>query len=262
MKRVFATVGTLAVVWVAPLGGASVDCVPQQKCEEGQRPPSCCQPPPCEIFEHLKQMRAIRRMMTDARAKKALRLSKGDHGKAIASLRHATFRERGRLGSLIKCTMGQRPYVEPEFRLTDKCELEVQTESGWSPVAGRPPGDTAPGSANEVYTMSLPERFDLCNESVEAAFVEWSHRREFCTAEVSEGDVEWWAFRERAGAQQNIDTTMLHLENYFRACSRTLDGERLDDATRSQLEEAGIDTSDLDNIYERAVKALMRGTRR
>lgn len=237
MKRVFTIVGILTVGSVAPLGGEAVNCVADQRCPEGKTPPTCCQPPPCQIYEYLKTMRAVRRMTSGDRPEKALRDSKGDHAKAIASLLKETKAEQDTLKSQSKCPLGEKPYAAPNFRVTRGCDLEVQTPSGWSVV---------------VDPMSLVRDFDMCNEMVEAAFAQANYRKEVCRGAVP-GNVGWWAQRESIGAQKNIDTTMAHLQRYYSACSSVLE-----ESTRRQLEEAELTMKDKNPALEEALQTLLR----
>ncbi len=263
MNRVLIIVGVLnAVALVAPVGlgaqdrenpskGTGVDCVPQERCGEGQRPPRCCAPPPCQIFEHLKQMRAVRHMMEGKAPEKALRQSKGDHAKAIESLRAAVEKEWGTLKSRSGCRSGGGPFTVPRFRLSKGCSVEFELPSGWTRVSG--PEGSDPGSD----PLALLDRFDSCNELVEAAFAQAGVHKDLCVGAVP-GNVGWWAQRESAAAQAGIDATMLHLQRYFSACSSP---ETMDEATRGQLEEAGVDMSNPDSIFDVSIQTL-KGARR
>ena len=52
---------TVSMLSFAPsLGAASWQCVPTQGCPKDQKPPACCEPPPCQFYFQMKLTRAIR----------------------------------------------------------------------------------------------------------------------------------------------------------------------------------------------------------
>jgi len=237
MKLVLGMIGLLAVTLVAPLRGGSVDCVSQERCPEGQTPPNCCAPPPCEIHESLKLTRAMRRMMSGDRPAKALAGSHGNHSVAIAVLQKWNGDEFQAIKSQSKCSPGKLPYAAPDFRLTQSCGLEVMRASGWSAVAN---------------PMSLPQEFDMCNELVEAAYERAVQLQKLCgTGERS--DVHWWAATQGHALQKNIDSMMMHLQRYWSACSSVMD-----EGNRRQLEEAELTMEDPKPHIQQALQLLMQ----
>ena len=51
----------VSMLLLAPsLDAASWQCVPTQGCPKDQKPPACCEPPPCEFFFQMKLAEAIR----------------------------------------------------------------------------------------------------------------------------------------------------------------------------------------------------------
>jgi hypothetical protein len=241
MKRVFTILGILAVGSVAPIGGEAADCIADQRCAEGQQPPACCQPPPCEMFEYLKVMRAKRRMMSGNRPEKALRDNKGNHAQAIKSLQKALSDEWSTLKTQSNCRVGVGPYTVPKFSISrESCEVSVQTASGWKPVEN---------------PLELLQEFDGCNEMLEAEFAEASLRKGLCEGAVP-GNTGWWAHRESAGAKAQIDTMMGHLQRWWGACSAAAP---LGEKTRDQMEEADVDMGS--KAFQISLETLSKGSK-
>jgi hypothetical protein len=236
----------LAVTVAGPLAGEAADCVPNEGCPEGQQPPQCCAPPPCQIYEYLKHMRAVRRMTSGERPWKALRDSKGDHAQAIAALRQSVADESGALRAPSGCELRQGKFTVPRFRLATGCVLQVETASGWSNVKDRLDPKQGP--------MSLHKNFDYCNELMEAEFMQWNLMAALCPGAVPK-NVGWWAQQASSGAQEQIDVIMGHLQTYWGKCSTAMKED-----TWKKLDEAGVDTEDRSEYRDAVVAALRQAS--
>jgi hypothetical protein len=212
MKRAALLAAFLLLVWLAPrLEAVAVKCL-SSGCGKGQRPPACCNPPPCEFFYELKIARALVRATsttflgdTEASGDEEIRRFIRDNLQGEVRKAHKKY---------AKCPPSYFYRRVPSFSVSssvEKCRIEGLGADGRS--TGQ--------SLEEALALS-----NSCSELVEAEYAEAQASQRLCWAYVNEAEPTTLAeFRvqERMKAQAKVDALEASLLQYWRACTRVMD---------------------------------------
>jgi hypothetical protein len=225
MKRVL-VVGILLLVGAAsPAAAGTVQCVPTQGCPEGVKPPACCQPPPCEFFEHIKMKQATRRLFHRKKIKERLiRKAGGDNPEAAELLKAWVRNKASNLGSQLRCKW-EEPYgYAGGFTTTEECAI----------FAELPGKDAEPMSERQAH-----EKIDTCQEFISAVYVHEGYHKKLCldmnsTLRANQGLTQD-AREESQGYRKEIASLRASLQRYWNACSSVADA-----STSRQVAKLGI----------------------
>jgi hypothetical protein len=225
MKLVPFLVALLALGYLSPLVAGTIQCVPNQGCPKGSKPPDCCQPPPCEFFEQIKMKQAVRRLYRRAAVNQRLiKQAGGDNSEAARLLDEWVKNKASNLGSQLRCKW-EAPYgYAASFETKSWCEIFARL------------------SDKEQESMSerqAHEKFDTCAEFISASYVHEGHHKQICehtdsTKRMNEG-LKVFAKEESDGYRMEIASLKADLKRYWRACSTVADA-----ATARKVAAAGV----------------------
>lgn len=209
----------------AVLDARTSDCVPSEACPEGVEPPACCQPPPCEVYEHIKIKKAIRSLYNRKGVKKQfIKQAGGDNREAAVLLDEWVKEKASTLGSQLRCKW-EAPYSYPG---------QYETKS-WCEIYRDLPGDN-----DEKWTKAeANDKTDSCAEFIDAIWIHEGHHMGKCnttnsTVRANE-PLTVFAAEEREGYRLEIESLEASLVQYWSACTPVEDAE-----TERQIAQAGL----------------------
>ncbi|HLF30938.1 MAG TPA: hypothetical protein VI566_07910 [Xanthomonadales bacterium] len=217
--------GVLFLSPSAVLDAKTVDCVPSEGCPEGMEPPACCQPPPCEVYEHIKIKKAIRSLYNRKGVKeRVIKQAGGDNRAAAVLLDEWVKNKASKMGSQLRCKW-EAPYSYPG---------QYETKS-WCEIFADLPGD----NDEKRSKAEANDKVNSCSEFIDAIWTHEGHHLEKCnttnsTVRANE-PLTVFAAEEREGYRLEIDSLKANLEQYWHACSVVADAE-----TERQIAAAGI----------------------
>ena len=225
MKPIPLIAALLAFTVLSPLEAGTVQCVPTQGCPKGSKPPACCQPPPCEVYEHIKMKQAVRRLYRQRTIKKQLiKQAGGDNKEAAKLLDDWVAKKAKNLGSQLRCKWEAPHGYAASFETKSWCEIFAKLS------------DKKQESMSERQAQ---ETFDTCSEFISAAYAHEGHHKDICehtnsTERLNMG-LRAFAKEESDGYRKEIKSLKASLQQYSRACSTVVDA-----ATARKLAKAGI----------------------
>lgn len=228
------TLGVLAAVMMASfVVGITAQAQTKKKsclngCGKGQKPPGCCEPPPCEFFYELTVARSLVR--STARAKQMLSAQAKAEVKSGKSLEMANFLEkRDRIWEdehtrFANCP-GSTAYLPHQSFQVDPASCEI----------------TRPGGIN-VKTVDQAKSLasSVCEEIAEASFRYAERKQALCRAIHREGDVPVTAGELQDMYQNMAERAVKSLEDslsdFWRSCNKFTNSKKAQAAAKSALD--------------------------
>lgn len=227
MKPVPLIAALLAFTVLSPLEAGTVQCVPTQGCPKGSKPPACCQPPPCEVYEQIKMKQNLRRFYRDAKVKKQLiRQAGGDNSKAAKLLDDWVAKKAKNLGSQLRCKWEAPHGYAATFETKSWCQIFAKYSED---------------NQESMSERQAQEKFDTCAEFISAIYLHEGHHKEICMDsdeyKREHMPLTQFAREESDGYRKEIQALKANLQQYWRACSTKADA-----ATARKLAKVGIST--------------------
>ncbi len=224
MTRLLALLGLCFCVIAASGSAWGLDCIPKQGCAAGQAPRTCCQPPPCEIYEQIRMKRATRSLFRNKQVRALLkRKSGGDNAKAAAALSAYAAKRAGSWGRLLRCPWQDPINPPPSFETIPECQVVARL----------------PGGAELMSRQKALATLPTCSEFVEAAYDHEKVHQDACfkTNSVARANmgIDAYAKEEADGYKTEIASLQASLAGYWSACSAVADA-----TTARKLAKAGI----------------------
>ncbi|MGB7934921.1 MAG: hypothetical protein WCH04_22430 [Gammaproteobacteria bacterium] len=226
MRQVWLITGVLMLGLSEPLAAEAINCVTIQRCTEGVKPPACCKPPPCEIYEQIKMKQAVKGLFSRPKMRQRLiRRAGGDNAKAAKMLNDFVNNKASNLGKYLRCSW-QGPYLPPpSFETNSSCQIIAKLSTGAKPM-GR---------------ESALSNIDTCSEFIEAAYDHEQVHKDICfntnSTERANMGITAYAAEERAGYTKELQSLRASLQEFWNACSSVADAK-----TKRQVAAAGIST--------------------
>ena len=217
-------IGLLLAGMALPVESATTACVSVQGCPKDVKPPACCKPPPCELFEQIRMKQAVKRLYSKPDVRKQLmRKAGGDNAAAAKMLNDFVVEKARNLGSQLRCPWNAPHRPPPGFETNSSCQI----------VAKLPGGDEPMSRETALSTL------DTCSEFVEAANDHEQFHKDIClrtnsTERLNEG-ITVYAAEERAGYARELESLWSRLRQYWSACSAQADA-----TTARQVAAAGV----------------------
>ena len=225
MKPITFVVTLLAFAYVSPLAAGTVQCVPTQGCPKGSKPPACCQPPPCEVYEQIKMKQTLRRYYRNDDVKELfIKKAGGDNSKAADLLADWVKAKAANLGSELRCKWEAPHGYAATFETKAWCQIFAKlTEKDQESMSER----------------QAHEKFDTCSEFISAIYVHEGHHKEICMGsdEYKRENMPLTKFAEEEseGYRKEIESLKASLQQYSRVCSTLVDAD-----TARKLAKVGI----------------------
>jgi hypothetical protein len=217
-------IGLLLAGMALPVESGTMECVTVQSCPKGVKPPACCKPPPCELFEQIRMKQAVKRLYSKPEVRKRLiRTAGGDNAAAAKLLNDFVVNEASTLGSKLRCPW-KAPFVPPPgFETNSECQIVVNL----------------PGGAEPISRETALRTLDTCSEFIEAAYDHEKLHKDICmrsnSVERLKMGIKDYAAEESAGYEQELQSLRSRLRQYWSACSAQADA-----TTARNLADAGI----------------------
>ena len=216
-------IGLLLAGMALPVESATTACVTVQGCPKGVKPPACCKPPPCELFEQIRMKQAVKRLYSKPDVRKQLmRKAGGDNAAAARMLEQYVKNKAEQLGPELRCPW-RNPLPPPAFRTNAECQI----------IARLPDGEKVMSRETALSTR------DTCSEFVEAAYDHEQFHKDFCfrtnSVEREKMSITAYAAEERAGYAKELESLRNRLRQYWNACSTKADA-----TTARQVAAAGV----------------------
>lgn len=206
-----------------PLHARSINCVPDRGCPEGEGPPSCCQPPPCEFVQELKFARAHRDNIAMNMA--LFQYAEGSDAEAYwADISMRDFQQL--LDQASPCP--DNPFFKPTPMLEadedNQCEITFFEDF-----------DQQFGSPS---LEDLLENSNTCEELVKAEYEEAKAKREICLVEryrTNPRTLPERMMQALARAQAKVDQLEADQRGYESACTVAPDSRAAQQAVDDEL---------------------------
>ena len=166
MKPIPLIATLLAFAYVSPLAAGTVQCVPTQGCPKGSKPPACCQPPPCEVYEQIKMKQTLRRYYRNDDVKDLfIKRAGGDNSKAADLLADWVKAKAANLGSELRCKWEAPHGYAATFETKAWCQIFAKYSEE---------------NQESMSERQAHEKFDTCSEFISAIYEHEGHHKEMC----------------------------------------------------------------------------------
>ncbi len=214
-----------------PLDAASTQCVTIQRCVNKVKTADCCNPPPCEFFEHIRIKKATRDLYNrPSITKRLVRNAGGDNREAAVKLDEWVKKNASGLGATMRCKW-EAPYSYAG---------QFETKS-WCQIYQNLPADATHNEEQmvEMTKQKALNTIDTCSEFIEAVWAHEGHHVARCNTtsgvERANEPLSIFAKEETEGYNREIDSLKGNLQQFYSACSSVLDA-----GTKKELAVAGI----------------------
>lgn len=207
-------IGLLLAGMALPVESATMECVTVQSCPKGAKPPACCKPPPCELFEQIRMKSALQRLYNKPDVhNRLIRNASGDKAAAAKLLNDFVVNEARKLGSKLRCPW-KAPYLPPPgFETNSSCQIVVKLPDGAEPMS------------RETALRTL----NTCSEFIEAAYDHEKFHKDICmrsnSTQRAKMGIKEYAAEESAGYDRELDSLRNRLRQYWSACSAQADAK-------------------------------------
>jgi len=231
MKYAVISLVLLLAGFATSLGAGSTQCVTIERCPDNKKTADCCEPPPCEFFEHIRIKKATRDLYNRPEVRKRLlKKAHGDNREAALMLDEWVKTEAPKLGKTMVCDWEEPYSYAGQFETKSWCQIYQNL------------GKDANHDEDQLVEMTKQKALDsinTCSEFIEAIWSHEGHHIERCTTtdgvtRSNEG-LSVFAKEETEGYNREIGHLKDSLNQYYVACSAVLDSK-----TEQQLAEAGI----------------------
>jgi len=205
-------IGLLLAGMALPVESATTACVSVQGCPKDVKPPACCKPPPCELFEQIRMKQAVKRLYSKPDVRKQLmRKAGGDNAAAAKMLNDFVVENARNLGKQLRCPWHEPFLPPPGFETNSSCQIMAKLPDGDEPMS------------RETALRTL----DTCSEFIDAAYDHEQVHKDFCfrtnSVEREKMGITAYAAEERAGYAKELESLRNRLRQYWNACSTKAD---------------------------------------
>lgn len=194
----------LTVALAAPLRGETVECIPDNGCPKDQKPPDCCQPPPCDVYRQLGYLKTMARAFSPDVFAVALEITGGDARKALVKV----LETRAPLLPTF-CQGSSHAFMEHE--------LEVLDDKPGCPIVSTRTGK--PVSREGAHLLEDRESGrPYCQEFVDVEYDSMENLQQWCL-DPTEADREDMVHQYHVNYSMAADEIMSQLQHAWSVCT-------------------------------------------
>ena len=213
MKRLL----LLLLLFIFGLGKASVfggshSCVTKTGCPKDVKPPACCQPPPCELYDQIRTKQALKNLFKDKNVRAQMKKKGGGNTPAAGDLLYNYVINKSlHMDKDLKCSWTDIKFPPP-FEVIDSCDIVS--------ISVNPKDPTKP--IKEITSQKeAQEKFDTCSEFIAAS---WAHEKSHTkNCDRTKMTLDEYADEEVAGYELELAALKEEVAAYYRACTTTPD---------------------------------------
>jgi hypothetical protein len=215
MNRLFLILLLFMLTIITNAFGATTNCITKTGCPKDVKPPACCQPPPCEFYEQIRNKQALKNFFKDKKARALMKKQgKGDNPAAAKMLYDYVVTKAQNMGNNLKCSWTKVKFP-PGFEVLDgSCDIVS--------VIPNPKDDANP--IKELTSEKESQaKFDTCSEFISASFTHERLHKEKNSCSKRDVGLEQYADEEVEGYEKELEQLKADVLDYYRACTTSPD---------------------------------------